>query len=300
MQSLGARFAHDLISLDYAADHGLPGVRIVRRRLPVPRHGRDVAGGRGSAGPGAAAQRARAVGRTGVARAREPLRRRAAASPRARASRSARSSPPPPIENAMLVHAAFGGSTNLLLHIPAIAAAAGLKPPPVDDWIRINRATPRLVDALPNGPRGFATAQVFMAGGVPEVMLHLRRMGLLNGACAHRDRRHARHHARLVGIERAAPGGARTACVRGGHRSRPGHHGARRGAPRRAHQHGRVPARQSRAAGLGDQGDRDRSIGDRRRRRLSASRSGPRVHRRARRDSRRSRARRRDPCARAT
>src|SRR5688500_19422306 len=81
----------------------------------------------------------------------------------------------------MLVHAAFGGSTNLLLHIPAIAAAAGLKPPAVDDWIRVNRATPRLVDALPNGPRGFATAQVFMAGGVPEVMLHLRRLGLLNG-----------------------------------------------------------------------------------------------------------------------
>jgi putative YjhG/YagF family dehydratase len=85
------------------------------------------------------------------------------------------------IGNAMVVHAAFGGSTNLLLHIPAIAAAAGLKPPTVDDWIRINRATPRIVDALPNGPRGFATAQVFMAGGVPEVMLHLRRLGLLNG-----------------------------------------------------------------------------------------------------------------------
>ena len=39
---------------------------------------------------------------------------------------------------------------------------------------------PRLVDALPNGPTGYATAQVFMAGGVPEVMLHLRRLGLLN------------------------------------------------------------------------------------------------------------------------
>src|SRR5262249_39060383 len=84
------------------------------------------------------------------------------------------------IENAMLVHAAFGGSTNLLLHIPAIAHAAGLKPPSVDDWIRVNRATPRLVDAIPNGPRGFPTVQVFMAGGVPEVMLHLRRLGLLN------------------------------------------------------------------------------------------------------------------------
>ena len=84
------------------------------------------------------------------------------------------------IENAMLVHAAFGGSTNLLLHIPAIAHAAGLTPPTVDDWIRVNRATPRLVDALPNGPRGHPTVQVFMAGGVPEVMRHLRQMGLLH------------------------------------------------------------------------------------------------------------------------
>jgi xylonate dehydratase len=53
----------------------------------------------------------------------------------------------------MLVHAAFGGSTNLLLHVPAIAHAAGLATAHVDDWIRVNRATPRLVDALPNGPR---------------------------------------------------------------------------------------------------------------------------------------------------
>src|SRR3954470_14124769 len=85
------------------------------------------------------------------------------------------------LENAMLVHAAFGGSTNLLLHIPAIARAAGLRAPTVQDWIRINRSTPRLVDALPNGPRGHSTVQVFMAGGVPEVMLHLREMGLLHG-----------------------------------------------------------------------------------------------------------------------
>jgi len=84
------------------------------------------------------------------------------------------------IENAMVLHAAFGGSTNLLLHIPAIAHAAGLRRPTVDDWTRINRQTPRLVDALPNGPRHFATVQVFLAGGVPEVMLHLRRAGLLD------------------------------------------------------------------------------------------------------------------------
>jgi putative YjhG/YagF family dehydratase len=87
---------------------------------------------------------------------------------------------PHALENAMLVHAAFGGSTNLLLHIPAIAHQAGLPLPTVADWQRINRSVPRLVDALPNGPRNFPTVQVFMAGGVPEVMLHLRRMGLLN------------------------------------------------------------------------------------------------------------------------
>ena len=84
------------------------------------------------------------------------------------------------IENAMVLHAAFGGSTNLLLHIPAIAHAAGLRRPDVADWNRVNRSIPRLVDALPNGPRNHPTVEVFLAGGVPEVMLHLRRAGVLH------------------------------------------------------------------------------------------------------------------------
>ena len=84
------------------------------------------------------------------------------------------------VHNAMVLHAAFGGSTNLILHLPAIAHAAGLRRPTVEDWTRINREVPRLVDALPNGPRSHATVQVFLAGGVPEVMLHLRRSGLLH------------------------------------------------------------------------------------------------------------------------
>jgi len=83
------------------------------------------------------------------------------------------------IHNAMVTHAAFGGSTNLILHLPAVAHSAGLRRPTVHDWTEINRQVPRLVDALPNGPRGHATVQVFQAGGVPEVMLHLRRAGLL-------------------------------------------------------------------------------------------------------------------------
>ena len=85
------------------------------------------------------------------------------------------------IRNAMVVHAAFGGSTNLLLHIPAIAHAAGLERPTVDDWTEVNQQVPRLVDVLPNGPVGHPTVRVFLAGGVPEVMLHLRDLGgLLN------------------------------------------------------------------------------------------------------------------------
>jgi putative YjhG/YagF family dehydratase len=83
------------------------------------------------------------------------------------------------LHNAMVTHAAFGGSTNLILHLPAIAHAAGLNRPTAADWARINRQVPRIVDALPNGPRHHPTIQVFLAGGVPEAMLHLRRAGLL-------------------------------------------------------------------------------------------------------------------------
>ena len=82
-------------------------------------------------------------------------------------------------QNAMVVHAAFGGSTNLILHIPAIAHAAGRRRPTVEDWDRINRQVPRLVDVLPNGPLFHPTVRAYLAGGVPEVMLHLRRLGLL-------------------------------------------------------------------------------------------------------------------------
>jgi putative YjhG/YagF family dehydratase len=90
---------------------------------------------------------------------------------------------PNAIRNAMAVFCAFGGSTNLLLHIPAIAHAAGLPRPTVQDWIDINKKVPRLVDALPNGPVGHTTVRVFLAGGTPEVMLHLRGLNLLDENC---------------------------------------------------------------------------------------------------------------------
>jgi putative YjhG/YagF family dehydratase len=90
---------------------------------------------------------------------------------------------PAAIRNAMVVHAAFGGSTNLVLHLPAIAHAAGLPRPTVEDWIDVNKAVPRIVSVLPNGPEYHPTVRAFLAGGVPEVMLHLRRLGLLDTTC---------------------------------------------------------------------------------------------------------------------
>jgi len=83
------------------------------------------------------------------------------------------------VHNAMVVHAAFGGSTNLLLHIPAIAHSAGLMRPTIEEWTQINRAVPRLVDVLPNGPVNHPTLRAYLAGAVPEVMLHLRELDLL-------------------------------------------------------------------------------------------------------------------------
>jgi dihydroxyacid dehydratase/phosphogluconate dehydratase len=86
---------------------------------------------------------------------------------------------PSALRNAMIVHAACGGSSNLILHLTAIAYHAGLKRPRVADWDEVNKLVPRLVDVLPNGPLNHTTAQFFLAGGVPELMLKLRDLDLL-------------------------------------------------------------------------------------------------------------------------
>ncbi len=83
------------------------------------------------------------------------------------------------VYNCMLLHAAVGGSTNLLLHIPAIAAAAGLRRPTAKDFRAVNQSVTRFVDCLPNGPVGHPTVRLFLAGGVPEIAWHLRELGLL-------------------------------------------------------------------------------------------------------------------------
>ena len=179
VQSIGARFAHHEITLQEAADAGC-------RACASP------GGGCQFLGTAATSQAvAEALGLTlphaALAPSGEPVWldmacRSARASLHLQAShRTGRDIlTEASVENAMVAHAAFGGSTNLLLHIPAIAHAAGLRRPSVADWNRINCSIPRLVDALPNGPRNHPTVEVFLAGGVPEVLLHLRRAGLLN------------------------------------------------------------------------------------------------------------------------
>jgi putative YjhG/YagF family dehydratase len=181
VQTLSARFAHGLVSLEEAA-------ALACRACGSPGGGCQFLGTAATAQVVAEAL-GLAVPHSALAPSGEPVwldvaRRSALALLRLAALGlpTARILTSRAVENAMLAHAAFGGSTNLVLHLPAIAHAASLPVPTVADWQRVNRAAPRLVDALPNGPRNHPTVRVFLAGGVPEVLLHLRRMGLL-----HRD-----------------------------------------------------------------------------------------------------------------
>ncbi len=177
VQTLGARYAHGTISLEEAADMGC-------RACASP------GGGCQFLGTAATAQVvSEALGLSVVHSALAPsgqpvwldMARRSARGVlalRARKKTVRDVVTDAAIRNAMIVHAAFGGSTNLLLHIPAVAHAAGRARPTIDEWLDVNRRVPRLVDSLPNGPH--PTVRVFLAGGVPEVMLHLRDLGLLD------------------------------------------------------------------------------------------------------------------------
>ena len=182
VQSIGARFAHGELSLEQAQDLGC-------RACGSPGGGCQFLG---------TAATSQVVGEalglslphSALAPSGQPLwldmaRRsaRALVALEARGIRTRDIVTDAAIRNAILVHAAVGGSTKLLLHLTAIAHAAGLRRPTVDDWSDVNRRVPRLVDVLPNGPRNHPTVRVFLAGGVPEVMLHLRRAGLLDVRC---------------------------------------------------------------------------------------------------------------------
>lgn len=179
VQSIGARFAHGELTLEQAAELGC-------RACGSP------GGGCQFLGTAATSQVvAEALGMTlphsALAPSGQPIwldmaRRSARALMELHKNNlvSARILTDASLRNAMAVHAACGGSTNLLLHIPAVAYSAGLRRPTVDDWHAVNLKVPRLVDVLPNGPVGHPTVRLFLAGGVPEVMLHLRALGMLD------------------------------------------------------------------------------------------------------------------------
>ncbi len=178
VQSIGARFAHGKITLEEAAEAGCracasPGGGC--QFLGTAATSQVVAEALGLAVPHSA------LTPSGHAIWEDAARRsaRAVLALEARGIRTRDILTEASLRNALVTHAAFGGSTNLILHLAAIAHAAGLPRPTREDWTACNRKVPRLVDVLPNGPRNHPTSQVFLAGGVPEVMLHLREAGLL-------------------------------------------------------------------------------------------------------------------------
>ncbi len=81
------------------------------------------------------------------------------------------------VHNAMECDMAFGGSTNTVLHLTAIAKAAGC-PITMDDWDAASERTPHLVKLQPSGPRPLL--DLYHVGGVPVVMYELYQLGLLD------------------------------------------------------------------------------------------------------------------------
>ncbi len=179
IQTIGARFANDELSLEDAASLGC-------RACASPGGGCHFLGTAGTAQVVAEAL-GLALPHTALAPSGEPVwldgaraSARAVLDLRRAGITTADILTDDAVENAMTVHAAVGGSTNLLLHVPAIAHQAGLRRPTVEDWQRVNQRVPRIVSVLPNGPVMHPTAHLFLAGGVPEVMLHLRDLGALH------------------------------------------------------------------------------------------------------------------------
>jgi dihydroxy-acid dehydratase len=84
------------------------------------------------------------------------------------------------IENAVSVVMATGGSTNAVLHILAIAHAAGVEWT-IDDFERVRQRVPVICDLKPSGH--YLAVDFHKAGGVPQVMKLLLNAGLINGDC---------------------------------------------------------------------------------------------------------------------
>jgi L-arabonate dehydrase len=79
-------------------------------------------------------------------------------------------------ENAIRVNAAIGGSTNAVIHLKAIAGRIGVDLD-LEDWTRLGRGTPTLVDLMPSGR--FLMEEFYYAGGLPAVLRRLGEAGLL-------------------------------------------------------------------------------------------------------------------------
>jgi L-arabonate dehydrase len=79
-------------------------------------------------------------------------------------------------ENAIRANAAIGGSTNAAIHLKAIAGRIGVELS-LDDWTRIGRGTPTVVDLQPSGR--FLMEEFYYAGGLPAVLRRLGEAGLL-------------------------------------------------------------------------------------------------------------------------
>lgn len=79
-------------------------------------------------------------------------------------------------ENAIRVNAAIGGSTNAVIHLKAIAGRIGV-PLELEDWSKVGRDTPTIVDLMPSGR--FLMEEFYYAGGLPAVLRRLGEAGLL-------------------------------------------------------------------------------------------------------------------------
>lgn len=84
----------------------------------------------------------------------------------------------PAFENAIVTALAMGGSTNVVLHLLALAREAGV-PLSLDDFDRLSRRTPLIADMKPAGR--YVMTDLDEAGGVPTVLKYLLEAGLLHG-----------------------------------------------------------------------------------------------------------------------
>ena len=247
----------------------VPRLRVAGRRLPVPRHRRDVPGRRRGAGHVAWPLRARAF------RPADLARHGAAFGTRADGARGARH-PHPRHRHRRRAPQRDGRRTPRSADRPTCSCTCRRSPTRPGCRGRPRATGPRSTAACRASSTRcrtvratIPTVQVFLAGGVPEVMLHLRRAGLLDTSRPDGDRRDAGRTAR-----RWEASERRTLLrqrLRDARRRRPGRRDsvAGGGVEARADLDGVLAAREHRAGRRGDQEHFHRSVRRGRRRRLS-------------------------------